>query len=159
MEKRSWRFTLRDALIIVVLLLIAYVFVNKLMVARVLDRPETTFAIVIQSEAREAYYLDQVKVGDRVYQKGSPVVFGVVTDVEAVPATLDIPNVLTGEYQTDVLAPNLYNIVITLQTDGQAALSGAPIIDNNLITLNQYLVVNTGRVYLPSRVMSIANEG
>ncbi len=159
MTTASWRFTLRDFFIILIIVGVAILFVFKLSTARDLDRPLSTFEIVLQGEAQYAFMRDQIQVGDKVYQKGSPVIFGVVTAVDAEPAVLDITDLMNGNYRRDVIAPNMYNIIVTIETRGQASLNGTPIIDNNLIMLNQYLVLNTNRVHLPTRVVSIINEG
>lgn len=159
MEKREWKFTFRDTLLILLIILIAVVFVQKMITARALDRADDTFEIILRGEVKEPFMRDQIKVGDQVYQKGSPVVFGVVTSVSTEPATMDSVDVHTGEYKVDEVTPNMYHLVITLQSTGFSSVNGTAIIDNNMITLNQYLVINTNRVHLPTRVMSIVTKG
>lgn len=159
MEKRAWRFTFRDAVILLIILIAAFLFILKLGVARELDQPDTDFEIVLRGEGRYPFMQDQIQVGDKVYQKGSPVVFGVVTSVTNEPARSDIIDILSGQIKPDELVPNSYNIVVKIKSRGFSSLSGSAIIDNNLITVNQYLVINTNRVFLPTRVMSIVNEG
>lgn len=159
MEKRSWKFTFRDVLIVLILIAVAILFVQKLSVARSLDRPEANFEIVLRVEVKEDYLLDHVKVGDKVYQKGSSAVFGVVSSVVNEPARADGIDMVNGQYTIDEPVPNNHNLLVTIESKGFPSLNGTPIIDNNMITLNQYLVINTSRVFLPTRVMSIVNKG
>lgn len=156
---RSWKFTIKDFLLILFILLLALIFVLKMNVARTLDQPPVTFEIVLRVEAKEAFMLDQVKVGDKIYQKGSPVVFGEVVSVVHEQATSEITNVLTGEIYIEQPVENRFNLLITIRSNGNKSVNGTPIIDNNMITVNQYLVVNNNRVHLPSRVMSIVEKG
>ncbi len=159
MEKYTWRFTFRDVVIVLILVLVAILFVQKLGVARTLDRPDNTFEIVLRLEVKESYMLDKIEVGDKVYQKGSSAVFGVVTAVTHEPARADGMDIIHGQFTLDEVVPNHYNVLITINSVGFSSLDGTPVIDNNMITLNQYLVINTSRVYLPTRVMSIVNKG
>lgn len=159
MEKRTWKFTLRDALIVALLLIVGILFIQKLSIARELDRPYSTFEIVLRSEVKEAFLLDKIQVGDQVYQKGSQSVFGTVTAVTSEPGTMDNKDIVNGVYIAEQTTPGYYNIVITIESTAFSSLNGTPIIDNNFITLNQYLVINTNRIFLPTRVMSIVTKG
>lgn len=156
---RAWKFSFKDVLVIIFIILLAIIFVMKLIVARTLDQPPATFEIVLRVETKEAFMLDQVKVGDKLFQKGSTTVFGEVVSVESETATSEISNVLTGEIYIDQPVENRYNLLITIRSTGNLSVNGTPIIDHNMITVNQYLVVNNSRVHLPSRVMSIVQKG
>lgn len=156
---KVWKFSIKDVLLLLFILLMAIVFVMKLQVARELDRPPATFEIVLRVETKEEFMLNQVKEGDKLYQKGSTSVFGEVISVSSEPATSEITNVLTGEMYVNQPVPNKYNLLITIRTTGNVSGNGTPIIDHNMITVNQYLVLNNNRVYLPSRVMSIVEKG
>lgn len=158
MAERRWKFTFKDLFILTMIVVVLLLFIQKIGVARDLDYPDTTFEIVLRGELQPSFMVDQIKVGDKVYQKGSPVVIGEVIDVKTEPAEAVALNLYSGEQKLAV-QPDQYTITVTMRAYGSASVNGSAILDNNLITLNQYLVINTDRVYLPTRVVSIEDKG
>lgn len=158
MTERQWKFTLKDGAILLGILAVAVLFVQKWAVARQLDIPQTEFEIVVRGEQQYPFILNFVKEGDRVFQKGSPNPIGVVSQVRAEPSLMESWNQLTGRVTKEPL-PDRYDVYLTLKSRGFASLKGNAVIDNNMIHLNQYLVINTGRIWMPVRVISIADKG
>jgi hypothetical protein len=158
MERRTWRFTLKDLFIVVAILVILALSYMKFSVGNRFNFHNSQFEIVLRGEQQYPFMLDQIKQGDKIYQKGSTTPLGEVSKVEVEPATMENLNTITGEIVNEIV-PDRYNIFITMNTSGFESLNGDAIIDFNLITLNQYLVIKTNRISMPIRVVSIENKG
>lgn len=158
MMKKTWRWTWKDTLLVMFILLCTFVFVQKWAVSEELDIADTTFEITFRGENQHSFMLQNIQPGDRVYQKGSSVVFGNVVEVEAKPAKKRTFNERTGSLYMDEY-PSRYHIVLTVEAEGFRSPHGSTVIDNNNIELNQYFVVETDRTRMPTRVISIENKG
>lgn len=158
MQQRAWKWTFRDAVWLMIIAIVVFWFVHKWEVSRDLQIPDTTFEIVVRGENQKAFMWGQIQEGDPVRQKGSDVVFGTVTAVKKLPAEDEAVDKETGQPVLSEL-PGLYDIEVTIDARGFSSPKGGTIIDNNLIELNQYFVIQTQRVHMPTRVISIEDKG
>lgn len=151
--ERPYRFKIKDAVFVLVVLAILVVLYQKWAIRNDLKMPSTDIVLQVVAEQKPEYLMQNILPGDHVYQRGASVPFGKIVGVE--PRTANI--LVADDYGQMHLQPveGLYDIYITIDTTGFVSLAGSPIIDRTFFHLNMYLPLFTERADFFTRVIGI----
>ncbi len=120
MEKQKTKFTVIDAVIILVVLL-ALIIGGKLLLPRFMTPSDTqTVSCRVLLADKEKALADSMKVGDRVTMSLTEKDGGVITGIDVTPAKKAVFDSISGMYVTQEI-PNKCDIYVTLDVDAQVS--------------------------------------
>ncbi|GEN35207.1 MULTISPECIES: DUF4330 family protein [Aneurinibacillus] len=154
MNQRSFSFTLKDALITLLLIGAAFIIALKASMAGKLVMPHKEMTVTVAIEGQLPSFHKSIRPGDKIFQKGALQPFGEVTAVKAVPAKKYLPDTTTGKYRLASFKGE-EDVYLTIKSSGFISLHGSPIIDNTFFHPNLYLPAKTDRAVFASRVISV----
>lgn len=99
MEKRKIKFNFVDVIILVLIALafvVGYKFINKSADVNS-NMPQVSFTVEVTNVPKD--YKDKFNIGDEVRDAIKGDILGVITDIEAIPATKLTENVIEGKYE------------------------------------------------------------
>lgn len=119
MEKKV-KFTVIDALIILVVLAVAVIGAKKLfpMISNGADSEKVDFTVLVQKE--DMGFADAITVGDNVTVSLTEKDGGIVKDVKAEPAVTMAYNSIDGTYANEII-DGKYDIYITIEADAKVS--------------------------------------
>ncbi|AMA72034.1 MULTISPECIES: DUF4330 family protein [Aneurinibacillus] len=153
MNARAFSFTLKDALITLLLIAAAIIISLKASMAGKLIIPSKEMTVVLRIEGQEPSFHKSIKPGDKIFQKGQLEPFGTVVDVKTRPAEKYLPDVNGNYYLRSFDAEE--DVYLTIKAPGFVSLDGRPIIDNTFFHANLYLPAHTNQAVFASRVISV----
>ncbi|MFT9848908.1 DUF4330 family protein [Aneurinibacillus sp. REN35] len=155
MTQRSFSFTLKDALITLLLIGAVIIIALKASTAGKLVMPSKEMTVTIAIEGQRPPFSESIRPGDHIsFQKGTFTPFGTVTAVKAVPAKKYLPDATTGKYKLEYFKGE-EDVYVTIKASGFISANGSPIIDNTFFHPNLYLPAKTDRAIFASRVISV----
>lgn len=157
MSQRSFSFTLKDALITLLLIGAVIIIALKASMTGKLVMPHKEMTVTIAIEGQLPSFHKSIHPGDKIFQKGTMGVtppFGKVIDVKAVPAKKYLPDATTGSYKLQHFKGE-EDVYLTIKATGFVSLDGSPIIDNTFFYPNLYLPARTDGAIFASRVISV----
>ncbi|RKD23828.1 hypothetical protein BEP19_05205 [Ammoniphilus oxalaticus] len=156
MNQQAVRFTFKDLIFLISLLVVAYIVSQKVILREQLKMPTENMRVHIIAEGVRQPLAEDILIGDAVYQKGAMFPFGRIVDKEVRPARKVIADE-HGQHQI-VYAEQENDVALTISAPGFVSLAGSPIIDNTFFYSNQYLPIITEHAMFTSRVIQIRKD-
>ena len=156
MKQRSFQFGVKDILVLLLLVLIAYILVQKVLLRDQLKMPIQNMEVYIVAEGLPKPFENDIVIGDQIFQKGAMFPFGKIVEKDVKPAKRVIADA-DGQYKT-VYLNEQNDVGIKIIAPGFVSLAGSPIIDNTFFYSNQYLPVFTDHATFTSRVIQVKKE-
>ncbi|MCC8159719.1 MAG: DUF4330 domain-containing protein [Oscillospiraceae bacterium] len=120
MSEKKVKFTVIDAIIILIVLAAAVVCAVKIVPSfmQSSDSQKVSFTVMIQSKDKD--FADAITVGDNVTISLTEKDGGIVTDVKAEPAKTIVYNSIDGVYSEDVMEEQ-YDVYVTVEADADVS--------------------------------------